>query len=211
MAVLNILWAHWTSETRQFSLLWRCLLRQCRLNLLSTALVYSTESCFFQAGAASSCAFPCSVQCSSPAGAPRFCGPRDNFGIVTSGGNSFSSLSKTSVGGVTSVFLLPGDRGFSSVQGWPHVSPPNRMTGWWWLANPPEKILLDSKLHLCCSLAALRGKINGCSVVVWRRTCSSLPPLPFYFLSLFPFPGQPNSFWLVSRREIKIKSRVSIQ
>lgn len=23
-------------------------------------------------------------------------------------------------------------------------------TGWWWLVNPPEKILLNSKLHLCC-------------------------------------------------------------
>lgn len=82
-----------------------------------------------QAGAAPSCASPCSVQCPSPAGAPGCCGPRDNSGIVIAGRNSSCFQSKTSVGGVTSGFLLRGDRAFSSVQGWPHVSPPNGMTG----------------------------------------------------------------------------------
>lgn len=124
------------------------------------------------------------MRCPNPAGVPRCCGPRDNFGIVISGRNSSCCLSKTSVEGVISGFLLAEDRGFSTVQDWPHVSSPNGMTGWWWLVNPPEKILLDSKLHLCCSLAALRGKINGSSVVVWGRTCRSLPPPLFYFLSL---------------------------
>lgn len=215
MAVLNILKAHWTSETTWFSLSCTCSLRHCRLNLpgAHSLLPWFTpqRAHFFQAGAAPPYAPPCSVQCPSPAGAPRCCGSRENFGIVISGGNSSCYLSKTSVEGVASDIFLPGDRGFSGAQGWPHVSPPNGMTRWWWLVNPPEKILLDSKFHLCCSLAARRGKINGSSGVVWGRTCSSLPPPPFYFLSLFPFPGQPNSFLLVSGRKRKNKSRVSIR
>lgn len=55
--------------------------------------------------------------------------------------------SKTRVEGVTSGFLLPRDRGsavFRVGLTFPHRA------GWWWLANPPEKILLNSKLRLCC-------------------------------------------------------------
>lgn len=169
-----------------FSLLCTCLLRHCRLNLPGArsplASLYSTESWFLPGWSSTFLCIP--VQCPNPAGVPRCCGSRDNFGIVISGRNSSCCLSKTSVEGVTSGFLLAGGRGFSTVQGWPHGSPPNGMTGWWWLVNPSEKILVDSKLHLCCSLAALRGKINGSNVVVWGRTCSSLPPPLFYFLSL---------------------------
>lgn len=126
--------------------------------LLSAALVYSTVSWLLPGWSSTFLcipvhprASPCTVRCPSPAGAPRCWGPRDNFGIVISGGNSSCYLSETSVEGVTSGFLLPGDGGFSGVQGWPHVSPPNGMTGRWQLVNPPEKILLDSKLHLCCT------------------------------------------------------------
>lgn len=51
-------------------------------------------------------------------------------------------------------------QGFQQCSGLASCFPPNGMAGWWWSVNPPEKILLDSKLHLCCSLAALRGNIN---------------------------------------------------
>lgn len=118
MAVLNISWAHWTSETTRFPLLCRCLLGQCRLNLPGACSLLSwftpQRADFFQAGAAPSCASPCGMQCPRPAGAPRCCGPRDNFGIVISGGNS--SLSKTSVE-VWPLASLPWGQGFQQCSG----------------------------------------------------------------------------------------------
>lgn len=83
--------------------------------------------------------------CSAPVlpGAPKGCGPRDCFVAAMSGGNCQNHVSRvwplgfSSLGTGASALLRVGLR-------------LPRWEGWLWLANPPETILLDSKLHLCC-------------------------------------------------------------
>lgn len=147
MAILNISRTHWTPATMWFSLSYM----HYRLNLTGNGSplprFIPQRAGFFQAGAVSSYVLLFGMRCPDAAWSTQMLWTKDNFDTVMSGRKSSCHLSETHVEGVTSGFLLPG-MGVSAVFIASLIFP--QQMRWWWLVNPPEKILLNSKLSLCC-------------------------------------------------------------